>query len=155
MSKTNFLVLVDNSDEMTVALKFACLRANATGGHVTLAYIIEPSSGGENWLAISEIAKQEAEEEAKETIQKYVEQVQRHTGETPKIIMREGNVAEEFAKLISEEKSISIAVLAACATDANPGPVISYLMGKGIGSFHVPITIVPGSITDDELEAIA
>ena len=57
--------------------------------------------------------------------------------------------------MINEEKTISIAVLAASANSSNPGPVINSLMSKGIGSFHVPITIVPGSITDSELESIA
>ena len=54
-----------------------------------------------------------------------------------------------------EDKTISIAVLAANANSSNPGPVITSLINKGIGSFHVPITIVPGSITDYELESIA
>ena len=153
-AKTNFLVLVDNSEEMVVALKFACLRANSCAGRVTLAYIIQPSMGGETWLSISSIAEQEAREEAEKHLNQYMDIVKEYTGEKPETIIREGDVSEEFIKLISEEKSISIAVLAADAHSANPGPVISSLLGKGIGSFHVPISIVPGSITEEELEAI-
>ena len=155
MVNTNFLILVDDSEEMLVALKFACLRANSTGGRVTLAYIIEPSSGGENWLAISSIAKQEGLKDAKSLLKQYVEKVEKITGTTPETIIREGKIAEEFINIIIEDKTISIAVLAANANSANPGPVITSLINKGIGSFHVPITIVPGSITDYELESIS
>ena len=155
MVNTNFLVLVDDSEEMLVALKFACLRANSIGGKVTLAHIVEPSSGGENWLSISSIAQQEGLKDAKSLLKQHVENVEKITGITPDTIIRKGTVAEEFINMINEEKTISIAVLAASANSSNPGPVINSLMSKGIGSFHVPITIVPGSITDSELESIA
>ena len=40
MSNRNFLVIVDGSDEMEVALLFACTRAKKTNGHVILTSII-------------------------------------------------------------------------------------------------------------------
>ena len=88
--------------------------------------------GGENWLSISSIAEQEAREEADKHLNQYIDVVKEYTGEKPETIIREGEVSEEFIKLISEEKSISIAVLAADAHSANPGPVISSLLGKGL-----------------------
>ena len=38
-----FLVVVDDSEEMLVALRFACMRAKSVGGRVALFRDIEPS----------------------------------------------------------------------------------------------------------------
>ena len=147
-----FLVLIDNTEEMQSALKFACLRANSSGGLVALAHVIEDSIGGENWLAVSELSKIQAREDAEKLLSKYSNQVIRFTGKKPTLYIREGIVAEEFSKLIEDEKSISTIVLAASTRQANPGPVISYFLHKGIGSMRIPITIIPGKISDTVLE---
>ena len=147
-----FLVLVDNTEEMKSALKFACLRANSSGGLVALAHVIEDSIGGENWLAVSDLSKMQAREDAEKLLSKYSDQVIRFTGTTPTLYIREGVLAEEVAGLVEDEKSISTIVLAASTSQANPGPVISYFLHQGIGSMRIPITIVPGKISDKVLE---
>ncbi len=154
MSSENctFLVLVDNTNEMPTALKFACLRANSCGGRVALAHIIEDSMGGENWLSVTDLAKIQAREDAEKLMEKYSTAVIRYTGHLPISFIREGNVADELASLVEEESSISILVLASSTSQANPGPVVSYFLHKGIGHMRIPITIVPGDISDSVLE---
>ncbi|MDZ5646798.1 hypothetical protein [Nitrospirillum sp. BR 11828] len=56
--------------------------------------------------------------------------------------------------LIAEEPSISILVLAAGTGTAGPGPLITYIVGKMSGTLRIPITIVPGSLNDLQLDAI-
>ena len=58
-------------------------------------------------------------------------------------------------KLIDEEPSISILVLGASTGPKGPGPLISALTGKSIGRLRIPITIVPGNLTEADLENIA
>ena len=36
-----------------------------------------------------------------------------------------------------------------------PGPLVSTLAAKSPGTFPVPIVIVPGAMTDEEIEALA
>ena len=57
--------------------------------------------------------------------------------------------------LIDEDPSISILVLAASAGDTGPGPLISALTGKVAGRLRVPVTIVPGKLSDAEIAALA
>ena len=42
MSSRNFLVIVDGSKEMNIAIQFACARAKKTDGHIVLASFIKP-----------------------------------------------------------------------------------------------------------------
>jgi hypothetical protein len=48
-----------------------------------------------------------------------------------------------------------VLVLAAGADKEGPGPLVSAIAGKASGTFPVPITIVPGSLDDDTISALA
>ena len=58
-----FLVVVDESEEMHHALRFACGRAKAIGGKVGLMYSIAPAEF-EYWAGVGELMRAEAREEA-------------------------------------------------------------------------------------------
>ena len=58
-------------------------------------------------------------------------------------------------KLIDEEPSISILVLGAATGAKGPGPLVSSLTGKQVGKLRIPITIVPGNLSDADIENIA
>ena len=58
-----FLVVVDDSPEMQVALRYAALRARSTGGRVALLYVIEPSDL-QQWMAVESLMREERREEA-------------------------------------------------------------------------------------------
>jgi hypothetical protein len=73
----------------------------------------------------------------------------------PVVHIREGRRRDELLKLIDEEPDISILVLAAGTGPEGPGPLITALVGKMSGRMRVPITIVPGSLTDVQLDALA
>ena len=57
------LVIIDDSEESTVALSYACARAKATNSRVALLRVIEPDSFM-HWASLREMAEQEAIEEA-------------------------------------------------------------------------------------------
>ncbi len=148
-----FLVVVDQSEEMRVALHFAARRAMRTGGRVALLFVQEPAEF-QHWMAVGDLMREEAREEAEALMQRLSAEVREWSGTYPVVHMREGDVREELLKLLEEEPSISILVLAASTESGAPGPLISYIVGKGSGSLRVPVTIVPGSLTDEEIIAI-
>lgn len=80
--------------------------------------------------------------------------VQDLSGDIPILYVREGDVRDELLKLVDEEPSISILVLAADTSTSGPGPLVTALTGKFSGKLHIPLTIVPGSLTDEEVDAI-
>ena len=148
-----FLVVVDDSAEMPVALHFACRRAKTSGGRIALLYVQEPADF-QHWMAVEEIMREEKREEAEELLQKLSAEVVDWSGKVPSFYLREGDRREELLKLLDEEPSISILVLGAGVGRGGPGPIIDYLLSRGASQLRVPVTLVPGSLTDEEIIAI-
>ena len=148
-----FLVVVDESEEMKVALHFACRRSKTSGGRIALLYVQEPADF-QHWMAVEEIMREEKREEAEELLQLLSVEVNEWSGKMPSFYLREGDRREELVKLLDEEPSISILVLGAGVGRGGPGPIIDYLLSRGASQLHVPITLVPGSLTDDAIIAI-
>lgn len=58
-----FLCVVDDSPELSRALRFSCQRAKRVGGRVALVYVIQPAEF-QHWLGVGELMQEEAREEA-------------------------------------------------------------------------------------------
>ena len=149
-----FLVVVDDSGEMSVALRFACRRAQHTGGRVALLYVVEPADF-QHWMAVGDLMREEARSEGEQLLQKLASQVNDITGSLPVLYVREGARREQLLKLIEEEPSISILVLAADTGSRGPGPLIEALTGRFIGKIRIPMTIVPGNLANDQIDSIS
>ena len=120
-----FLVVVDESEEMHVALRFACRRAEHTGGRVALLYVVEQADF-QHWMAVGDLMREEARSEG-----------------------------EQLLGLIEEEPSISILVLGANTGRRGPGPLIEALTGRFLSKLAIPMTIVPGNLDDDSIDKIS
>ena len=147
------LVVIDESAEHHVALRFAALRAAHTGGRVAMLYVIEPQDS-QQWKAVEDLMREERRAEAEATIKQLSEQVFEWSGSMPAIFLREGKMREELLKLIEEEPSISILVLGAATGPEGPGPLVTHLAGKIAGRLRIPVTIVPGGLTDEQIAAL-
>jgi nucleotide-binding universal stress UspA family protein len=150
-----FLCVVDESDELHQALRFASIRAKRTGGRVALLYVIEPAEY-QHWMAVGNLMAEERREEAEEMIQVVSSVVQRLSGSMPVIYIREGKLTDQLMELIENEKGISVLVIGAATGSGNEGPgrLVSYVM-KRIGKLPIPVTIVPGGLSDKEIDAIS
>ncbi len=149
-----FLVVVDETEEMKVALRFACLRARRTGGRVALLYVIEPAEF-QHWMAVEDQMREEARSEGEQLLQRLAAQVNELVGSIPILYVREGKVRDELFNLLEEEPRISILVLGANTGSRGPGPLVTALTGKMIGKLHIPVTVVPGNLGDEEIELIS
>jgi nucleotide-binding universal stress UspA family protein len=149
-----FLVVVDESEEYRVAVHYAARRAAHTGGRVALLYVIEPEDM-QQWLAVEELARAERREEAEGLLQGLCEEIAPIAGTMPVVFIREGRRRDELLALIAEEPTISILVLAAGTGPEGPGPLIAYLAGKQVARLRIPITIVPGGLTLDQVDALS
>jgi nucleotide-binding universal stress UspA family protein len=149
-----FLVVVDDTEEMQVALRFASMRAKKTGGRVALLYVVEPADF-QHFAAIGDLMREEARSEGERILQELAQEVNRLTGAIPVLYVREGEVREQLFKLIDEEPQISILVLGANTGSRGPGPLVAALTGKFVGKLHIPITIVPGNLKDSEIDSIS
>ena len=89
-----FLVIVDDSEELNIALTYACLRARNSGGRVALLYVIEPSDF-QHWIAVEDIMRAERRTEAEQILQRHAKQVNEITGALPILYVREGERRDE------------------------------------------------------------
>lgn len=148
-----FLVVVDDSPERAVALRYAALRARKGGGRVMLLRVVEPV-GLVEWAGVGVMMQEERREDAEKMLSGLGAEVQEITGGLPILLIREGEPREELLKLIEADPRISILVLAAAPGASGPGPLISALTGRYASRLTVPMTIVPGTLDDKELERV-
>ena len=146
-----FLVVIDKTPECQVALRFATRRAQHTGGRVTLMC---PATPGEfqQWRGVEEIMKDEAHAEAEALLHASAKVVNDLSGILPELVIPYGTVTECLAKLLKDDRDISILVLASSAGKEGPGPLVAMFAGAVQA---IPVTIVPGTFTDAQIAALA
>jgi nucleotide-binding universal stress UspA family protein len=149
-----FLVVVDETPELAIALRYACRRAKRTGGRVALLYVMEPPEQ-QHWATIGDLMREEARQRAEEVMAGIADRVVSLTGTPPIMHVREGGRREQLLKLLAEDPSISILVLAASSGSEGPGPLVSALSSKYAATLKVALTIVPGNLTDAQIDAIS
>jgi len=148
-----FLCVVDESPELSAALRFSCQRAKHVGGRVALAHIIAPLEF-QHWLGVGELMQEEARDTAEALLSTAAENVMELTGKMPMFFVRQGDKAQELINLIEEDKSISLLVLGAATGKDGPGPLVSYMVEKAADKLQVPITIVPGNLSNEHIDSI-
>jgi nucleotide-binding universal stress UspA family protein len=146
-----FLVVIDKTPECQVALRFATRRAQHTGGRVTLMCAAQPGEF-QQWRGVEEIMKDEAHAEAEALLHAAAKVVNDLSGILPELVILHGAVSECLARLIKDDKDISILVLASGAGKEGPGPLVTSFTSAVQA---IPVTIVPGTFTDEQVDALA
>lgn len=152
-----FLVVVDETPEVESALAFAANRVRRSGGSIALLYVIEPPDF-QDWLGVREVYLEEQQAKAKAVFRLFRRKLKAYGCDEPQVedIVREGKKPEQILKHIMEDEDIAVLVLGASTDPKGPGPLVSTLAaGKQAGTFPVPITIVPGNLTPEEIAGIA
>jgi nucleotide-binding universal stress UspA family protein len=156
--KRKFLVVVDETPECESALAFAASRAKRTKGQLALLYVIEPEGEAMHWLGVEDVAREEGQSKAKAVFRLFGRKLKTMGFEelVPEEIMREGIKSDEITALIEEDEDIGVLVLGASKDPSGPGPLVSSLAGGRLaGVFPIPITVVPGHLSTDEILALA
>ncbi|MFA7646172.1 MAG: universal stress protein [Phenylobacterium sp.] len=157
MSQRKFLVIADDSPEFQAALRFACRRARSTGGHVALLRVIEPAVF-EHWSGVREEIERQARQEAEAVLQKMAEFVIAETAHPPEFIIKHAdNTRAALRQVVADDPDIKILVLAAAVGGRGPGPLVASIAKEGVkwGSRKLPVTVVPGDLTDEEIADLA
>lgn len=152
--KRKYLVVIDDTEECDRAVFWAAKRAGRTGSAIIMLRVLETGERDQQWLGVADIMKAEALEAANAAFDKYAGRAKAISGVEPDREIREGNTAEQIVKLIDEDADIGILVLAAGTSKEGPGPLVSNI-GKTAGAFPIPVAIVPGHLSDEDLEAMS
>lgn len=152
--RRKFLVVVDKSPECKKALRFAARRAAHTRGIVSLLTVVMPADF-QHWRAVEDAMRQEALEEAEKMLYDAARDVNQTTGLFPELLIREGKPREVLMALLNEDPDISILVLGAGTGREGPGPLVSLVAQQAQQAYPIPVTIVPGALSDEAIDALA
>jgi nucleotide-binding universal stress UspA family protein len=147
-----YLVVIDDSPESALALRFAARRAARTGGGVIILAIIPPQDfvafGG-----VQATIEAECREHAEELVASASDAVVQE-GVTPQTMIKSGKPAEVVREVIGASNEIAALVLATAASGA-PGPLVAHFTGQDAGTLPCPVMLVPGGIDIARLEALS
>jgi len=147
-----FLVVLDDTKECLNAMRFAAMRAAHTGGGVTVMSVIPPEEFN-HWIGVADVMRAEARERIEVHFDVFAKWMRDKQNVDPQLIIREGQVVDEILAHIHEDNEIGVLVLGAGVDKKGPGPLVTQLT-RSAGSLPVPITIVPGDLGKEALEAI-
>ncbi len=148
--RVKYLVCVDGTAHSRVAVRFACLRAKNTNGYVVLLHVIEPAQF-QHWMAVVGVMKEERREETEQLLHDLAAEVNAWAGVMPVLSVREGELGEEILAAVEEDPTISFLVVGAAPPEVKHSKLISWLAGQLAGRLRVPLVVVPGNLTDDQL----
>jgi hypothetical protein len=156
MSERNAcLVIADESDEFPAAFTYAGQLAKVNGWRLVMLRVIEPSDPAP-WASITEEMRRQARDAAESLTQRFAAEVWAECGVTAEPVLREGSTKQELKKLIEEDASIKLVVLAAAAGAGGPGPLVQLLAkSAGLSARHIPVMVIPAALSREEIRALA
>jgi len=152
--KPKCLVVVDDTAEGDRAVYYASRWAVRVGGGVVMLRVIETEDRNQQWLGVADIMREEAEEIANAALDRASGRANGIAAITPERVIREGDPGEQIIDVIDNDVDIAMLVLAASAGAEGPGPIIT-MLAKTAGTFPIPITVVPGNLSDLDIDALS
>lgn len=148
-----YLVVVDETKEASVALRFAARRAAKTGGAVQIVALIPPAEFVQ-WGGVQATIEDEAHQRAEALLAGAAGSLMEETGIRPSITVRSGEPVQVVRKMLMDDDKIAALVLGAAATGA-PGPLVSHFAGTDAGSLPCPVMIIPGSLSREAIDRLS
>ncbi|MEL6467589.1 MAG: universal stress protein [Pseudomonadota bacterium] len=147
-----FLVVLDDSRECLNAMRFAAMRASHTGGGVAILSVIPPDEFN-HWIGVGNVMREEARERIHAHFEVFAKWMRDKQGIDPELVIREGQPVDEIMAQVHEDPEIGVLVLGAGTDKKGPGPLVTQL-SRAAGALPIPMTIVPGDLSKEKLEAI-
>jgi nucleotide-binding universal stress UspA family protein len=146
----SYLVVMDDTAEGAVALRWAARRAGRTGLGIVILAVIPPQEFVQ-WGGVQAAMEEEARLRAEAAVLQASGAVAEEAGIRPSILVRGGEPVKLIADLLKEDREIAALVLGAAAEGA-PGPLVSHFAGAVAGSLPCPLVIVPGGLSEEALD---
>jgi nucleotide-binding universal stress UspA family protein len=152
-SRRTYLVVVDDSTESRVALRFAARRAAKTDGRIEVLGIVEPQDfvqfGG-----VQAAIEEEQRHRIEGVVSSAIGEILDESGVEANVIIRQGEAVRTVREFIGERDEVCALVLGAAA-NGSPGPLVAEFAGMDAGLLPCPLMIIPGGMTDERLEQLS
>lgn len=150
--RRKFLCVVDSTPECSKAIHYAARRVKAIDADLVMVYVIEPEDF-QHWLGVEDVMRAEARAEAEAALARASEQARSWADINPEVVVLEGKPSAAVSQLIDDDHDIGLVILAAGEGKEGPGPLVSSV-ASGASAFPVPVTVVPATLTDADIDDI-
>ena len=151
MMTRTYLVVVDDSDEARVALRFASRRAAKTGGAVEVLAVVQPQDFLQ-WGGVQAAIEEERRLRIEASVTASVGEIL--DTKAVGIVIKEGDPVTVVRSYVGTREDVAALVLGAAAS-GSPGPLVANFTGHDAGKLPCPVMIIPGSLTDERLEQLS
>ena len=148
-----YLVVIDDSAEARVALRFAARRAAKTHGRIEVLAVVEPQDFVQ-WGGVEKAFEEEQRLRIEGIVSSSVGEILDESGVEASVVVRQGETVKTVREHIGEREEVAALVLGA-APSGSPGPLVANFTGTDAGKLPCPVMIIPGSLSDDELERLS
>lgn len=148
-----YLVVIDESEEARLALRFASRRAAKTGGAVHILALV-PQADFVAWGGVQATMEEEARVRAEELVTNAAGAIVQELGTRPAITVKSGDGVEVVKAMLAEHHDIAALVLGANA-QGSPGPMVTHFTGHDAGTLRCPVMVIPGSLTDEQIDELS
>jgi len=152
--KRKFVVVMDSSPEAKVSLKFASARASHVEGGTLVIFHVIPPGEFHHWVAVQNAMAEETKDQAREMLKEVAAFVEEEYGLEPEIVIREGKPKAELQAYVEKTRDL-FALFLGAHPEGDPGPLVDYFSGPLCGSLKCPVVIVPGGMTDEQINEMA
>ena len=147
-----YLVVTDETEEASLALRFAARRAADTGGSVHILALVERQAfnafGG-----VQATMEEEARDRAEVMATGAAGALFSESGKMPQISVKIGDGHAVINEYLAEHPEVAALVLGAAA-EGGPGPLVTHFSSIA-GGLPCPLFVVPGGLSEEQIDAVS
>jgi nucleotide-binding universal stress UspA family protein len=148
-----YLVIMDETEEALVALRFAARRAAKTGGALHLLALVPPQPFVA-FAGVQATIEEEARARAETLVTAAAGNLANNGGLMPHIAVRQGEGIKVVREYLTENPEVAALVLGAAA-EGGPGPLVAHFAGMGVGHLPCPLYVIPGSLSEEAMDRLS
>ena len=149
--KEVFLAVFDGTDECKSAVRYASRRAKLNNASLLIVATVDTAEFS-YWLSVNNTMIDNVEKESKDMLNDLSREIQSYSDVQFDYIIEHGSKLDVVKRLIENDKSISLMILASNIKDKNPGILVETISGAG---YAIPVVVLPGNLNDDSIDKLA
>ena len=149
--KEIFLAVFDGTDECKSAVRYAARRAQLNNANLLIVATVDTAEFT-YWLSVNSKMIDNIEKESKEMLKVLSKEIQSYSNVECSYIIEHGSKLDVIKRLIDEDETISLLVLASNKKDKNPGVLVETISGDG---YSIPVVVLPGNLNDDSIDKLS
>ncbi len=148
-----YLVVIDETPEAEMALRYAARLAAKTDGCIEILTIIRQQDFVA-WGAVQATIEAEAREHADDVAKSALEMLGEQSNVATNISLEKGDPVSLIREVLAARADIAALVLGA-ASSGGPGPLVTHFAGTECGSLPCPVIVVPGSMSPEAIDKLS